>query len=139
LWPLRRYRKLNSGPIRIFEGKYPYWPLGQITTSHIEHAKTNILQKICDKNQIKNVCLIQSRHLHHYFGYNLFLQWYCCKIAHFGVKQQSLTPYNYDVVLLPFKFNNIWNHLPVRSPWVHFRCKVWFMLRLWVVNIILKS
>jgi hypothetical protein len=62
---------------------------------------------------------------------------YCYKIAHFGDKQQSLTPY--DVVLLLLIFNKMRNHLPVRSPWVHFRYFAWFVLRLWVVNTFQKS
>ena len=66
--------------------------------------KRTYCNKICDKkNQITHVCLIQSRHLHHNVRCNLFQQWYYCKIACFGVKQQSLTPYDVVVLLCIFK------------------------------------
>lgn len=63
------------------------------------------------------------------------MQSYSCQIAHFGTKQLVLP---HDDVGLSLSIFNICSYVSVPSTWVHFRWLVWFVLRLWVVNKILK-
>jgi hypothetical protein len=48
-----RYRKLNLGKIWIFEGKYPYWPCRQITSTDFRLLLD--MQKHCSKICYNNI------------------------------------------------------------------------------------